>query len=165
MPIGQFSFINCQRQRLLAVDVATGPKGGNGDRHVPVIRRADRDEVDVLLLKQLAVVFVHGQFVVELIVEHIRVISIYFTDSYWPRVFRRIARDLAATCEAARPAHTDRRKRQLAVEVFGNCAAIYPYEWGSGTGSSHTLKECTTREGRVFHLMDSGLTKGVVGTV
>src|SRR5205807_181974 len=43
-----------QRQRLLAVNVLTGAHGGDCDKGVPVVRRADDYRVDVLAGQQFA---------------------------------------------------------------------------------------------------------------
>ena len=50
--------VDRQGQRLLAVNVLAGPERGDRDRGVPVVGRADRDDVDVVAIEQLAVVFV-----------------------------------------------------------------------------------------------------------
>ena len=44
------AFFNRERERLLAVDVAACAERGDGDRHVPVIGRADGDDVWLFLL-------------------------------------------------------------------------------------------------------------------
>jgi len=46
--------------------VLAGQAGGRGDRRVPMVGRADRDQVDVLPLEQAAVVFVKVRLSAEL---------------------------------------------------------------------------------------------------
>ena len=54
------AFFDRERERLFAVHVAAGPQRGDGDRHVPVVGRADGDDVRLLALEQLAVVGVES---------------------------------------------------------------------------------------------------------
>ena len=61
------AFFDRERERLFAVHVAAGPQRGDGDRHVPMVGRADRDDVRLLLFEQLAIVArTSGELVVEL---------------------------------------------------------------------------------------------------
>ena len=50
------AFFDRERERLFAVHVAAGVQGGDGDRHVPMVGRADGDDVRLLAFQQLAVV-------------------------------------------------------------------------------------------------------------
>ena len=52
------AFIHRECQRLFTIDVLSRPQRVDRDLDVPVIRRADRDHVDVLALQQLAIVLV-----------------------------------------------------------------------------------------------------------
>src|SRR4029077_4764790 len=57
-----FSLVNCQRERLFAVDIFAGAHGVDADLGMPVVGRADDDGVDILAVNQLAVVFVDVGF-------------------------------------------------------------------------------------------------------
>ena len=50
------AFVDRQRQRLFAVDVFAGPQGVEGDLHVPVVGRADGDDLHILAIEQFAIV-------------------------------------------------------------------------------------------------------------
>ena len=65
----RIAFFDRERERLFAIHVATGVQRGNRDRHVPMVGRADRDDVRLLALEHLAIVAVHRQLVVELGIE------------------------------------------------------------------------------------------------
>ena len=106
------AFVDRQRERLLAVHVAAGPQRGDGDRHVPVVGRADRDDVRLLLLEQLAVVAVQLQLVVELGVELGRVDVVDVADGDHAGVLRGPHGDRGALgIGAAAAADADRRHR------------------------------------------------------
>ena len=53
-----FAFVDCQCQRLFAIDVLAGSTGIHHHFGVPVIGSPNRDDIDVLALKEIAIVFI-----------------------------------------------------------------------------------------------------------
>jgi len=57
-PADPLALVNRQRQRFLTVHILAGAHRRDGDGGVPVVGRADGDDLDVLAVQQLAVVLV-----------------------------------------------------------------------------------------------------------
>ena len=57
-PLDELALVDRQRQRLLAIDVFASEHRLDGDLGVPVIRSGDHHRIDVLAVKDLAVILV-----------------------------------------------------------------------------------------------------------
>ena len=62
-PLDELALVDRQRQRLLAIDVFAREHRLDGDLGVPVIRGGDHHRIDVLAVKDLAVILVSIRFV------------------------------------------------------------------------------------------------------